>query len=214
MHITHPLRYQVVSSTKDDVKWASSLITQVYKGHDVIPVEVMLDWYRANPNGFFVVKRSDGANVGNLDLLTFRPDTLQQFIGGGILERNISGDCLYKPNEKSFVRDVYIASLVVPESSFARESSNAASLRAVIRKLPHCIRKVCDKGSVERGEINIYALSASPNITRLMVENGFKIVSSKIQRKDAHDLYRLDFKSLESEVMGRTKGRGAGLSVS
>jgi len=163
------LAYQVVPSKEEDIIWASDLITRVYDGNDVIPVELMLDWYRANPDGFYVIKDGDGTRVGNLDLLTFRPDTFQQFFKGEILEKDTSGACLYGAREKSLVRDVYIASLVVPSNNDDQDLTNFGALLAVFKKIPHCIRKMCDEGAVQRGEVNVYALSANAAITKLMV---------------------------------------------
>jgi hypothetical protein len=203
------LRYTVVPSTVNDVKWAANLAVQVYGGYDVIPEKVMLNWYKANQNGFFVVKRGDGANVGNLDLLALKPNTLREFIGGELLEREILGDCLYGPNEKALVRDIYVESLVVPRQLFDDKSANSSALYEVISKLTDCILNLCEQESVERGEVKVYALSANPVVTKRLVQMGFEIVSPKDKRRDGHDLYCLDFKSLESQLKEYTDRRGA-----
>src|SRR5271166_3023234 len=104
------LRYKVAPSTANDVKWAAKQAAIVYGGYDVIPEKVMLDWFRANKNGFYVVKRGDGANVGNLDILPLKPGTMQNFLSGELLEKEILGDCLFGPNEKASVKDIYIES--------------------------------------------------------------------------------------------------------
>jgi hypothetical protein len=200
---------RLVPSTEDDILWASRMITRVYEGDDVIPTEVMLDWYRANPDGFWVLKNGKGENIGNLDLLTFRPDTMREFIAGGLLERNIPGACLYTPSEKSLVRDVYIASLVVPANEVAGGPTNCGALLAILNKLPQCIRKMCSQESLERGEVNAYALSANAAITKLLARYRWSILTSKSRRIDAHDLYCVNFGLLESQIIQRVKESGS-----
>lgn len=203
------LRYKIEQSNVNDVKWAAKQATIVYGGHDVIPEKVMLDWFRANKNGFYVVKRGDGANVGNLDILPLKPNTMQKFLGGELLEKEILGDCLFGPNEKASVKDIYIESLVVPKHLFDDKTSNSFALYAVIGNLAECILGLCEPDAAERGEIKVYALSANPTVALHLTEMGFEIASRKEKRRDGHDLYRLDFKSLESELKKLTDRRDA-----
>ena len=203
------LRYNVVPSTVNDVKWAAKQAAIVYGGHDVIPEKVMLDWFRANKNGFFVVQRGDGANVGNLDMLPLKPNTMRDFLSGELLEKEILGDCLFGPNEKASVKDIYIESLVVPKHMFDDKSSNSFALYAVIEKLAECILGLCEPDAAERGEVRVYALSANPVVAEHLAEMGFEIVSHRDKRRDGHDLYCLEFKSLESELKQLTDRRDA-----
>jgi hypothetical protein len=193
----------------NDVKWAAKQAAIVYGGHDVIPEKVMLDWFRANKNGFFVVQRGDGANVGNLDMLPLKPNTLRDFLSGGLLEKEILGDCLFGPNEKASVKDIYIESLVVPKHLFDDKSSNSFALYAVIEKLAESILGLCEPDAAERGEVKVYALSANPVVAEHLAEMGFEIVSHRDERRDGHDLYCLEFKSLESELKQLTDRRDA-----
>ncbi|MGA2350226.1 MAG: hypothetical protein ABSF70_07330 [Terracidiphilus sp.] len=194
------LCYQVEPSRESDVRWAAELALQVYQGYDAIPEKVMLNWFQANPNGFSVVKRGDGVKVGNLDLLALKPNTLRDFIGGELLEKEILGDCLYGPDETASVRNVYVESLVVPRHLFKDDTSNSAALHAIIASLSACILKLCEKDIAEKGEIKVYALSANPVVTKHLVEMGSQIVSHRDKRRDGHDLYCIDFKSLESQL--------------
>ena len=93
------LLYKVVPSNLNDVKWAAKQAVMVYGGYDVIPERVMVDWFRANKNGFYVVKRGDDANVGNLDILPLKPNSMKRFLSGELLERELLGDCLFGPDD-------------------------------------------------------------------------------------------------------------------
>jgi len=201
------LLYKVVPSNLNDVKWAAKQAVMVYGGYDVIPERVMLDWFRANKNGFFVVKRGDDANVGNLDILPLKPNTMKRFKSGELLEREFLGDCIFGPDEKASVKDIYIESLVVPKHLFDDDTSNSFALYAVIERLTECILSLCEPAAVEKGEIKVYALSANPKVARHLEEMGFDIVSHKEKRRDGHDLYCLEFKSLELELKKLTDRR-------
>jgi hypothetical protein len=201
------LHYNIVPSSLNDVKWAAKQAAMVYGGYDVIPEKVMLAWFRANKNGFFVVKRGDETNVGNLDILPLKPNTMQEFISGELLEKEILGDCLFGPNEKASVRDIYIESLAVPKHLFDDKTSNSFALYAVIENLAECILGLCEQDIVERGDVKVYALSANPTVALHLTDMGFEIVSHKDNRRDGHDLYCLDFKALESELKKLTDRR-------
>jgi hypothetical protein len=193
-------RYYVAPSTESDVRWAAQLAAIVYGGYDVIPENVMLNWYNANSNGFYVVKRDDGTNVGNLDLLPVRPNTLKEFIAGELLEKEILGDSLFGPGEKASVRDVYVESLVIPPHLFQDKYSNSFALYAVIASLMDCILNLCEQSSVAKGEIKVYALSANKVVAKRLTEMGFGIVSAKDKRRDGHDLYCLEFRALQAQL--------------
>jgi hypothetical protein len=105
------------------------------------------------------------------------------------------------------VRDIYIESLVVPRLLFDDKSSNSAALYEVIARLTECILNLCEKAPAEKGEVNVYALSANPIVTRHLVEMNFNIASTKDKRRDGHDLYCLDFKSLQSQLKEYTERR-------
>jgi hypothetical protein len=201
------LLYKVVSASLNDVKWAAKQAVIVYGGYDVIPERVMLDWFIANKNGFYVVKRGDDANVGNLDILPLKPNTMKRFLSGELLEREMLGDCLFGPDEKTKVKAIYIESLVVPKHLFADDTSNSFALYAVIERLAECILGLCEPAAAEKGEIKVYALSANPKVAHHLAEMGFDIVSRKEKRRDGHDLYCLEFKSLELELKKLTDRR-------
>src|SRR5207253_2378291 len=100
--------YIVAPASEDDIRWAAGLAKRVYGGIDVIPESVMLEWYNANPNGFSMIKSEAGECFGNLDVLPLRPTTLSRFTKGNLLERDITGDCLYTPSEAHKITDLYV----------------------------------------------------------------------------------------------------------
>ena len=86
--------YEIVPAGLHDVMWAADLAKRVYAGLDVIPAQVMLDWFEANPHGFSVVKSLAGDLLGNLDILPIKKNTLRRIVSGELLERDLTGDSL------------------------------------------------------------------------------------------------------------------------
>jgi class 3 adenylate cyclase len=192
--------YVIVPATEDDIRWAARLAQQVYRGDDVIPEPVMLDWYRANPNGFSVMKSTDGARFGNLDILPLRPATLARLIEGSLLERHITGDCLYRPNETSKITDLYIESIVCvvdPAKNIFRPNHKAAAL--VHSEFGPLVRRVCDPRRVKR----VLAIAASRNGINLLSRLGF----SKLGATQGHDLLSCPFDELASKLHARLSKR-------
>src|SRR5450432_1203879 len=129
----HAASCKVCPATRDDVEWAADLAKRIYRGNDIIPKDLMLEWYDKNPTGFFVIQSTDGERVGNLDLLPVKPATLNRFIRGEITERNITGDCLYSPAEAGEIRDLYVESFVsILESEAGHFRPNAVAAAHVL----------------------------------------------------------------------------------
>lgn len=104
--------YQVESATITDLFIICGLAKKVYSGIDVIPLEIMKEWFLKNPNGFTVIKNNRGKICGNLDILPLKDNVLRQFIEGKIIERDFSADDIYSPKESDEIEHLYVESFV------------------------------------------------------------------------------------------------------
>ncbi len=174
--------YTVFPSDESDILWAAETGKKVYTGIDVIPRELMLEWYKANPNGFFVIKDRHGHRCGNIDILPLRQDTLERFLGGEIIEQDIRGDCLLHPNEAGQITDLYVESVVAIDAHYR---GNPYAVQRIILSVPTMLSTLCPQGNLSK----IYAIGGSSNGIRLMQHLGFDIISAGDGRRDKHRVF-------------------------
>lgn len=175
--------YDVVSATPEDVEWIASLEKKAYSPVDAIPYLTLKEWYDANPKGFFVIKNiQTGMNVGHIDILPLKPRTMKKFIKGeDLVEKNISGDCLFTADERNKISELYVESLIVDLTGKAQY----AALIKLLINIEWLVNELAALGNVER----IYAIAASTEGENLMKERGFNIVARKEDRSDKHNMY-------------------------
>ncbi len=117
----HPAAYRILPAREEDVRWAAALGARVYGGDDVIPEATMVEWFRANPNGFSTFWCGE-ARVGNFDLLPLRAAPLREFVAGRLLERHVRGADLFSSvRETPAMCAVHFESIVIdPEFAGSR----------------------------------------------------------------------------------------------
>jgi len=174
--------YTVFPADESDILWAAETGRRVYTGIDIIPRELMLEWCKANPNGFFVVKDRHGHRCGNIDILPLRPDTLRRFLSGEIIEQDIRGDCLFHPSEAGQIADLYVESVVAIDAHY---KGNPYAAHRIILTVPAMLSKLCPQEKLSK----IYAVGGSSNGVRLMQHLGFDMISAGDGRKDKHKVF-------------------------
>jgi len=142
----------------------------------------MLDWFEANPYGFSTIKSSGNGPVGNLDILPIRPNTLRRIVAGTLLERDVTGDCLYGASEKERIEDLYIESFAV-DPACARSAPGI--IIEVLSSFIDLVNRICNPGQVHR----VYAIAASDEGSGLLARLGFESVGPSDGRRDGHQLY-------------------------
>jgi hypothetical protein len=184
--------YEIVPATEEQVRWAAGLAQRVYKGDDVIPEALMLDWYRANKDGFFVIRNIESGDlVGNLDILPLKPCMLKRLIAGKLLEREIIGDCIFSPPEKEQITSVYVESFVavIDESQqwwrVRKWRPNQLAAKDTMLDFVKILENICDPLQVKE----VYALAASKYGDKIVRHLGFRLRSGADQRRDGHNLY-------------------------
>lgn len=174
--------YRVEQATSNEVGWIAKLEASVYSTQDAIPERLLREWFCMNHTGFSIFKTSDGKPVGHLDILPLRPATLDAFLKGDIVEREIRGDSLYSADDRRLIKHLYVESIILRPP---KPLSNAAAIMSVLSNMSSIIERIADLQTVER----IYAIAATPSGERLMRRLGFDLLSAGDRRKDRHNLF-------------------------
>jgi len=176
----------------EDMEWIARLEAELYRGNDVVPEEILKEWYAANPTGFFVMKTRNAERVGHIDILPVRPRTLQLFVEGALLERDIRADSLYSPGERDSIRELYIESLAICLPG----RSKLAALLSLSSNLPYLVDRIAVLENIE----SVYAMAATKPGERMMELLGFQIVRNGEWRKDGHPVFSVRFKMLMDNI--------------
>lgn len=185
--------YVTTQATLEEIDWIARLEEKVYTNADAVPKSVLTEWYEANPNGFSVIRMCSGQKIGHIDLLPIKPNTLQRFIAGQIVERDIRGDSLYGPDDRGLITNLYVESIILlPPRGF----TNAPAILCVLSSFAKLVERVCDTDRL----VNIYAIAASKSGERLMKRLGFDSISPAEARLDRHELYSANFKHLARNI--------------
>lgn len=187
--------FVVQSADEHDIRWIADLQKSIYAKEDAVPIGVLLEWYRVFPNGFFIIRDHLGNAVGHLDILPIKPETFKKFKDGEISETEIRGECLYTPEEKNNITDIYIESLII---SIPQKSLRGLVLREVIRSVPYIIDQVGDKIAIQR----ISAMAATKDGEKLLRHLGFQLISRANERKDRHNMFEAKFQIFFERVLG------------
>jgi hypothetical protein len=191
-------RYSIKQATPEEIEWIAQLEAKVYTDppEDAIPEQILREWYESNRSGFSVM-RMNGRKMGHIDILPLRPKTLESFIEGHIKERDIRGDCLYSPDEKAGVRNLYVESIIIRDDD-DHEKPSPMALKFLLCNFITLTKRLCDINAVER----VYAIAATEDGEELMRSLGFKQVKSGQQRADHHNLYVAEFGTLRERLSG------------
>jgi hypothetical protein len=196
---TAPGDYQVRPAREEDIRWAAALGQRVYHGLDVIPAETMLDWYAANPNGFFTFWHGN-YRIGNFDLLPLRPAVMQRFVSGLLLEKDIRPDDLFLPSESHAIRDLHWESIVVdPAYKGERRPMTALFQQTYLETLAH-LCPIDQLGAT-------YAIAASTAGANLLQRMGLSPIGEASQRLDAHPLYCGNVASYRAAIRSSFQGK-------
>lgn len=193
----------VVPAEHIDIVWAAFVAKKfLYRGIDVIPRSTMLEWFRTNPHGFWIV-RCKGNNSGNLDILPLKPEKLRSFLAGEISERDISGNDLYSPAESSSIRDLYVESFTaftVKKVNFLWHSMQGFpnATRAFFMNAEKIMASICDTSQID----NIYSIIANKGGQKVAERLGFKLYIQGSERPlDHHNVYCIKYKELVRNIL-------------
>jgi hypothetical protein len=138
--------YTIYAASEDDICWSAQTARQVYSGVDIIPVETMLEWFHANPNGFSIIKDHDGHRCGNIDILPLKPDTLSRFLRGDLIEREIRGESIIRTKESKEIESLYVESIVAISE---KGKGNPLATYKCIISTPDLVKRICTPSQVK-----------------------------------------------------------------
>lgn len=152
---------------------------------DAVPEDVYRSWFKANPEGFFVLE-VEGEVVGHITFLSFRKDAFAKYLQGHLLETQLDGSDLITPREKNeLMTHLYV------ESVISTKRRSVMFFEAISRRMDAMV-KICGPRDLSMLE-HVYCMAATDEGKGLVSGFPFSIVSNASDRRDKHDMYRADF---------------------
>ncbi len=181
-------------ATPEDLDWIFRLEIDTYSVQNAVARQKLDGWYGSNPDGFSVVK-INGRRIGHLTIIPLRPNILESFVDGTILEQNIHVENLYTPQEKHLIRNLYVESIII-DSPKGPSTLPIAAFARLARDFIPLMSRIGDPANLE----NIYALAASGRGERFMKGLGFVPVQSIEERADKRTLYVAKFATVKARI--------------
>jgi hypothetical protein len=178
----------------EDLDWIFRLQIDTYSVRHAVARKKLDEWYGSNPDGFSIVK-INGRRIGHLTIVPLRPNILESFVDGTVLEQNIHGENLFTPHEKDLIRNLYVESIIIDSPKGPSTLPIAAFARLASDFIP-LIARICDPSQLE----NIYALAASGKGERFMKGLGLVPVQSVRERADQRTLYVAEFETVKTRI--------------
>jgi hypothetical protein len=188
------IRCHANPATPDDLDWIFRLEIDAYSAQSAVARRTLDAWYGTNPDGFSILTMN-GRKIGHLTIIPLRPEILESFAQGTIMEQDIHPDSLYTPAEKHLIRNLYVESLIV-DSLNGHSTLPIKALTCLAQDFVQLIRRVCDPTNLE----NVYALAASGPGERFMKGLGFDQVNSDPPRSDQRVLYVAKLSTLRINI--------------
>jgi hypothetical protein len=141
----------------DDLNWIAELERRQFN-KDAVPLDILREWYEANPNGFLVVRDDKDSRVGHIDILPVREPPFKLFEQGTIVESGIRGNSLFSPSEREKVQDLYVESIVILGEN---EEVHRAAVTALLNHLDDILAHVAVPANIRY----IYGLAATREAT-------------------------------------------------
>jgi hypothetical protein len=187
--------YGIDAASREDINWIARFEAEMYSVEDAVPEQILGDWYDQNPNGFWIIKHK-GQPIGHLDILPVKPEILQNFIAGVIVERDIRGIDLYSPNQKALVKTLYVESIAISPSN---GHNRALAVNHLLSNFFDLVSRIADPSELS----DIYAIAATIAGRRFLGRLGFGVVKRARERKDQHDLFAAKLPDLGGRIRQR-----------
>src|ERR1051325_7453951 len=81
------------AATTEDLDWIFQLQIATYSPQYAVARQMLERWYHCNPNGFSVLELN-GRNVGHITFVPLRPNIIERFVKGTLVEQELHEDCL------------------------------------------------------------------------------------------------------------------------
>lgn len=197
--------FRVREADESDIKWIAGSQEKEYL-KSAVPLGILMEWYKAFPNGFFIIVDNMNRPIGHIDILPIKNSILNKYKEGTIIETDIRADCLYTPSEIGIITDIYIESLIIDPDN---QRSKPVALRALMGSFPDIISRIGRVNKLER----ISAVAATRDGERILEHLAFRMISDSSERKDGHKMYEAKFKSFYKRIMKTYIREGNGLAA-
>ncbi|HEV7682581.1 MAG TPA: hypothetical protein VGO68_10700 [Pyrinomonadaceae bacterium] len=185
---------QAHPATPADLAWIFQLEIDAYSAQYAVARQTLDRWYDSNPGGFSILTMN-GRRIGHLTIVPLHPKILDSFVQGTILEQDIKADCLYRPEAKQLVQNLYFESIII-DSARGHSILPIKALTRLAHDFVPLISRVCEPRNLE----TVYALAASGRGERFMQALGFGMVRSGQERADQRSLYAAKFGTLSDNI--------------
>jgi len=182
------MTYKIEAATPEDIQWIAKFEVEMYSVNDAVPLRILSEWFQQNPTGFWILKHKD-LPVGHIDILPVKAEIFQNFILGVIGERDIRGVDLYSPREKGLIRSLYVESVAISPSN---GHTRAQAVNLLLSKFFDLVNHIAESSQVTE----IYAIAATTAGQRFLNRLGFSLAKRGADRKDQHDLFRVELSQL------------------
>ncbi len=193
-------RYSIVPAEETDLAWMAGLEAAAFSTDDAVPVDVLLRWFKKNPNSFNVVATHEGSKIGHINVLPVKPDSLGGFREGSVKETALLADSIFSYAERNSVEDVYVESVVIKPS---RTISLAPAMAAILSNFSPIVERIAEITTLK----HVHAIAASQRGDKLLKKLGFSCVKPATQRADRHDFYSISFELLSKKIVELTRER-------
>lgn len=193
-------QYWLRAASEADISEIARQQAEWYTATDAIPQEILMEWFRANPNGFIIVCDENGKNIGHVDLLPIKEKTLDLLKRGTIREKDVRGDSIHPPSERISITDLWLESIVITEKNQLRR---ARILLGIMRQARERLDKLADPQRVR----NFYAISATSAGEDLLERLGFSKNADAGERIDAHILHQANSGTVRKHINSYVKPR-------
>lgn len=181
-------------ATPEDLDWIFRLEIDTYSVQHAVARKKLDEWYGSNPDGFSIVTMN-GRRIGHLTIVPLRPNILESFVDGTVMEQDIHEDSLYTPREKHLIRNLYVESIIL-DSPKGPSTLPISAFARLARDFIPLMSRICDPAKLE----NIYALAASGRGERFMKGLGFVPVKGSQARSDGRTLYVAQFAAVRGRI--------------
>jgi hypothetical protein len=195
--------YSIDSARPEEISWIAEIEAKKYDA-DAVPERILRDWYNVNPKGFFIIRIHSGRKIGHLDILPIRPLTLQKFIRGDIIEKEILSDSIFKLGESAQIQNLYVESIIVDPP---RECSRSDAVRTLLFHIDTLVQALCPPSQIDK----VYALAATNDGTNFMKRPGFAVIVPGHERRDGLDLLCVSFREFRAVIGRIIKKQSGGL---
>jgi len=176
--------YSVIFCSREGLREADEM-TQPYYGTGFIPFDQIEQWRLQNEKGFIQINNSQGFLCACFVILGLERSFFDQFIAGRVTEHEIDSSVILSYEDMKKEDRIYISGVVVREPG---GYLGAKRTRIMLWTMLEYIKQVF---ALRKTRV-LYAVGLTKESEKLLHAMEFKICSSRENRRDHSNLYKID----------------------